>query len=91
MLNYNKILNDGFINSVDNLFGRWLDEWMYEDIRDYANVIVSLIKSHNGEPLDITDIEPCEKPFGVKFTTPCDNKRWQLARTMTTISIKPIK
>lgn len=88
MLNYNKVANDTkCLNIVTNLFCRWLDEHEYEDINDYVPHIVKAVKDANGAPLEMTDIKPCKRPFGIKFTTPCDGKRWQLKRTMTTWGI----
>ena len=91
MLNYNKIMEDeNFLTTIDYLFSRWLDEHEYEDINEYAKAIVKAVKTANGEPIEMADIKPCKRPFGIKFTTPCDGKRWQFKRTMYEISIMRI-
>lgn len=88
MLNYNQVCNsDKFQNVVINLFCRWLDEKDYEDINDYAPILVNVVKENNGEPLEMTDIVACKRPFGIKFTTPCDGKRWQLKVTTRSLGI----
>lgn len=91
-MNYNKILSDKtFRMTADNLFCRWLDECMYEDINEYAKVLMSAMQKANGTPFNVTDVVGCKRPFGVKFTTTSDNKRWQFKRTMTSISLMRIK
>ena len=61
-----------------------------EDINDYAPVMVNLIKKFNGQDVEIADVKAIKRPFGIKFTTPNDGKRWQLKRTMTSIGIMRI-
>ena len=91
MLNYNKIIdNENFITAISNIYGRWLDEQMYESGDEYRDVLVSLLKKYNGEDIDITNVKFRKRPFGIKFTTPCDNKVWQLKVTMRTIGIQRI-
>ena len=91
MLNYNKIIdNEKFITAIGQTYWRWLDERMYESGDDYRDVLVSLIKDYNGEDIDIANVKFCKRPFGVKFTTPCDNKVWQLSVTMRTIGLQRI-
>ena len=91
MLNYNKIMGDNaFINAICSIYARWMDEQQYESGDDYRDVLVSLIKDYNGEDIDIANVKFCKRPFGVKFTTPCDNKVWQLSVTMRTIGLQRI-
>ena len=91
MLDYNTLCSSReFVNGISNLFSRWLDEQQYEDINDYAPVMVNLIKKFNGQDVEIADVKAIKRPFGIKFTTPNDGKRWQLKRTMTSIGIMRI-
>ena len=88
MLNYNKIMGDNaFINAICSIYARWMDEQMFESAEDYKDVLVSLIKKYNGEDIGIENAKFCRRPFGVKFTTPCDNWKWQLKVTSRTIGI----
>lgn len=92
MLDWKKVLEDKkFTTLATNLFIRWLDESEYEDINEYAEVLMDGIKKANGSPLEVKDVVACKRPFGVKFTTPCDNKRWQFKHTTTYYSLKRIK
>ena len=91
MLNYNKIIdNEKFVTAIGHIYWRWLDEQQYESPSSYKDVLVSLIKDYNGEDIDIANVKFCRRPFGVKFTTPCDNKVWQLSVTMRTIGLQRI-
>ena len=81
--------NQDFVLTFSNLYGRWLDECKYEDINDYKNVIVSAIGKALPD-LQMTDIKATKRPFGMTFTTPSDNKRWQLYHTSRTLGVKRI-
>lgn len=59
----NKVINNEQVsNTFANLWGRWQDEQMYEDINEYGKVLHGAIK----------EIDECmlfkatKKPFGVK-------------------------
>lgn len=49
-------------DTMARLAGRWLDEYNYEDINDYKNVIVPFVRKHGGE---ITQM--LKRPFGFVF------------------------
>lgn len=83
------LANQDFVLTFSNLYYRWLDECKYEDINDYKNVIVSAIQKALPD-LQMADIKASKKPFGMTFTTPSDNKRWQLYHTSRTFGVKRI-
>ena len=83
------LANQDFVLTFSNLYYRWLDEKEYEDINDYKNVIVSAIGKALPN-LQMTDIKATKRPFGITFTTPSDNKRWQLCHTSRKLGVKRI-
>ena len=84
-----KILQTPFGNTLQNLYFRWLDEFEYENIEDYKNVLVKSIIANNGEPLEITEAKATKRPFGVKFTTK-EGEKWQVSINSRYMSIKRI-
>jgi hypothetical protein len=46
------------------LFGRWLDEWQYEDIKDYQKVVAKAAEQTPG--VKVTKMT--KRPFGFHFT-----------------------
>lgn len=61
------LYNEDFSEFMRNLYFRWQDEKDYEDINNYARVIVEAIRQANGEDVVLTDIKPSKRPFGIKF------------------------
>jgi len=49
------------VNSLANLYGRWMDEREYEDWADYAKLITQWAESAG-----FTQIQPTKRPFGFK-------------------------
>ena len=86
---YNDLFsNKEFTNLFTNLFCRWLDECKYEDINDYKDVIVKAVKK--AVNIEMTDITATKRPFGIRFTTPNDGKRWKLYHTMRNYGVQRI-
>lgn len=83
------LANQDFVLTFSNLYCRWLDESKYEDINDYKEVLVKAIQKALPD-LTITDVKAKKRPFGLEFTTPSDNKRWQLYHTSRTLGVKRI-
>lgn len=81
--------NKCFTNTFTNLYCRWLDEYKYEDINDYKDVIVSAIRKALPN-LEMTDIKACKRPFGIEFKTPTDGKVWKVYHTTRTFGVKRI-
>lgn len=60
----NKILNDDkVIDTFVNLYCRWQDEWMYEDIEEYGEVMHKALQKAG---LKCSLKEATETPFGCK-------------------------
>ena len=59
--------NKTYSEMMCNLYDRWRDEYGYEDINDYAKVIIAkltaLFPSYN-----IKLVKPSKRPFGVAIT-----------------------
>ena len=59
--------NKTYSEMMCNLYDRWRDEYEYEDINDYAKVIIAkltaLFPSYN-----IKLVKPSKRPFGVAIT-----------------------
>jgi hypothetical protein len=59
--------NETYSEMMFNLYDRWRDEYEYEDIKDYAKVIIdkltTLFPSYN-----IKLVKPSKRPFGVAIT-----------------------
>lgn len=54
------------MRTLDNLYGRWLDESQYENINDYGKVISAAL------PAGITLTKMTKRPFGFHFTVGTD-------------------
>lgn len=59
------INNDKVVNTFVNLWGRWQDEKEYEDIRDYASVLIGCVQKNCPE-LGAILHSVTTRPFGIK-------------------------
>lgn len=59
------INNNKVVNTFVNLWGRWQDEKEYEDIRDYASVLIGSIQKNCPE-LGAILHSVTTRPFGIK-------------------------
>ena len=84
-----KILETPFGITLQNLYCRWLDEFEYENIDDYKEVIVKSLLANNGEPLELKEVKATKRPFGIKFTTK-EGEKWQVSINTRFMSIKRV-
>lgn len=59
--------SESLFNTFVNLYQRWLDECQYEDIKDYAKVLLQKITEILPKGTETTFVGGTKRPFGVKF------------------------
>ncbi len=72
---------DKILPTLGNLYGRWLDEQEYEDIKDYGDVIKKTL------PEGLTMLKMTKRPFGFQCEAPEFPAR-MFAITMTVTAVK---
>ena len=63
----NILNNEAYGKMMRNLYERWRDEYEYEDINDYAKVIIDKLTAFFPS-YNIKLVKPSKRPFGVAIT-----------------------